>query len=855
MTDPIAGRFRVVRSLGAGGMGEVLLAEDSKLHRNVALKKLSGPAVAGLESRRRVLHEARLAARLNHPRIAGIYDVVESQDGTAFIVMEYVPGESLARRLEKGVLAPEEAIRIGIQVSEGLAAAHAEGVIHRDLKPANINLTPAGMVKILDFGLARVESTRHVDSEASTTSTRTDESGGVVGTTPYMSPEALKGEIADARGDVYSLGVTLFELLTGRRPFQAENRTALIAAIISQETPRASDIDRRIPEDLSGVVARAMARDPAARYPSVEDLLSELQRLGRHRSKVRRVLAGGAVALLALLAGWWAARHPEALRPSAPVANVVAVLPFHSLNPDTVTTYVAAGITDVVGAKLATLPILVVPPGEANRYRAPDRDLDALARELGASLTIDGSVQMYNGQLRVTLKMSRVGSKVLAWTHICDGDLSSVLRLQEEILSVLPEGLVNVGFLHELPDAAARAQLTRQPTRNEDAFADYNQARAFLEREDLPENVPRAIALFETATHKDPAFAQAFGGLGEACFAQYRKTRDAAWARRAGEAMEKALALGPAETGVRYSRASILVGTGALDEAEKELRRVLHERPNHDAAHSLLGDVYDKKARQRDTIREFQAAIRLRPAYWRHHWRLANVFLDYGRLQEARDEALRVTELQPDNPRGYQLLGTVYQTMGKVEDALASYEASLKLAPTAAAYSNIGGKFFDEKDFQRAETYYRRAVEIDPKLPVYHRNLGDVLLELGRKAEARGTYAAGVALADSVLAVNPNDASTLALQALCLAKLNEGESALARIGEALRLTPSSPNVLYKRTAILALLGRQSEALHALEEALAAGLPASFAASDPDLRSISNSEEFKRLVVPNRKEKP
>jgi serine/threonine protein kinase/Flp pilus assembly protein TadD len=843
VTDAVAGRFRILRSLGSGGMGEVFVAEDSTLRRNVALKKFSKQDVIDPESRRRLLHEARAAARLNHPHIASIYDVIDAEDG-AYIVMEYVPGGTLEARVKKGALAPGEVMRLGIQVAQALAAAHAEGVIHRDLKPANISLTPAGTVKILDFGLAWTHDPSRSSANDSTTSTATrplDEPAAIIGTLPYMPPELLQGHGTDARGDIYSLGVTLFELLTGRRPFSGENRIMLVAAITSQRTPRASEVNRSVPQGLSAVVARAMARDPAARYQSAEALKDALQRLTSRWSRVQRWLAGAATAAAVLLFSVWAWQH------RTPGSNVVAVLPFLSLSPDSVASYVAAGITDVIGTNLAMLPIAVVPLQESNKFRAADRDLNVLAKELGASLVIDGSVQKYGEQLRVTLKMLRAGSSVLDWTYICDGDASSVLRLQKEILAVLPDGLTTVGFLSEPPDASTRERLARPPTQHEDAYADYNQARAFLEREDIPENIPRAIALFESAVQKDPGFAQAFGGLGEACFARYRKTRDGAWAEKAMRATERALALDPASTGVRYSRSVILFGTGALDEAEKELERVIEEQPNQDAAHSLLGDVYDKQGRKQEAIRAFQAAIDLRRAYWRHHWRLANVFLNYGRLQEARSEARRVTELQPDNPRGYQLLGTIYQAQGNIDEALKNYDISLKLVPTAAAYSNIGGTFFDGKDYERAAHYYRKAVETDPKLPVYRRNLGDALLEAGKRAEGRETFVSCVTLADSILRVNPHDANTIALQALCLAKADNGDQALVKIAEATRLNPSSPNILYKQTAVLALLGRRSEALQVLEKALGAGLPAAFAAKDPDLRSISDSEEFKRLI--------
>jgi tetratricopeptide (TPR) repeat protein len=368
-----------------------------------------------------------------------------------------------------------------------------------------------------------------------------------------------------------------------------------------------------------------------------------------------------------------------------------------------------------------------------------------------------------------------------------------------------------------------------------------------LERRDVPENIPRAIKLFESASRKDTTFVQALGGLGEAYWAQYRKTRDDAWAQKAREVTEQAVARAPDNMAVRYSLGEILLGIGKLDDAARELSRVIGAQPDNDAAHSLLGGVYDKQGRKSDAIREFRAAIALRPAYWWYHWRLGTFYCNHGYLSEAGVEARRVTELQPDNARGYQLLGTVYQAQGKIDDALKSYELSLKLAPTASAYSNMGSACFDYKDFARAATFYEKAIEIDPKLPAYRRNLGDALLELDQENDARKSYSIAVDLAEDILKINPNDARTIALQALCRAKLDQGENALRTIKRAIHLDPENNYVLYKQSAILALLGRQAESLKALKEALSAGASSLDAVKDPDLRSISGSKEFKRLV--------
>jgi tetratricopeptide (TPR) repeat protein len=508
---------------------------------------------------------------------------------------------------------------------------------------------------------------------------------------------------------------------------------------------------------------------------------------------------------------------------------------------------VAAGLTDIIGTNLATLPISVIPPGKAGRYRTADRDPAVLAEELGASLVLDGSVQKYGDRLRVTIKMLRKGSNKLDWTHTYDGRMASILPLQEEILAGLADGLAATGILEAPPGAADRERLLHRPTENEEAFADYTQARAFLERDDISTNITRAMTLFESAFRKDPRFTQALGGLGEAYWSQYRKTRDRTWADRARETARRAVAMDTTASGTRQSLAVVLIGTGHFDEAAAELARIIRDQPRNDKAHSMLGDVHERRGRQAEAEEEYARAIALRPAYWEYHWQLARASIKRGDLAAAAREAERTIELQPDNPLGHQMLGSIRQTEGKPEEAVLSYERSLQLAPTASAYSNIGGTFFDAKDFGRAAGYYRRAIEIDPRLPVYRRNLGDTLLELGERGEAMSAYAMAVTLADSLLAVNANDANTMALKALCLAKMNRGDEALAAITRARRVNATSPNILYKHATILALIGDGPAAIQALEVALDAGLPATIAAGDPDLRSISGTEEFKRLI--------
>jgi eukaryotic-like serine/threonine-protein kinase len=849
VADSVVNRYRIIDLLDTGGMGQVFLAEDSKLRRKVALKKLSPSLDSNRDVRRRLLHEARAAARINHPRIASIYDVVEINDG-AFIVMEYVPGETLAAKLVSGALPPDQVLGLATQAAEAIAAAHAQGVVHGDLKPANIHVNPEGDLKIIDFGLARM---RHYESSAASndpTSSMNDlgeEPGALAGTLPYMPPEAFEGRPADVRGDVYSLGVTLFELLTGRRPFTGDSRLALVHAISTQPTPRAAEIDARVPEPLSAVVSRAMARSPADRHQTAAELLDDLRRIGKGKSKAATIVTVATTLVASVLVAFLVTNRDWKSREIVTAANVVAVLPFLSISPDSNALYIASGMSDVVSTNLASLPLAVVPSGQTARYGKPDREIAVLTRELGASMVVDGSVQQYGNQLRVTVRLIRAGSGKLDWSRTFDGDVSAILALQEDVLVGLADGLKTTGFLDE-NEAASRKRLARLPTSDEVAYADYIQARSFLDRKDVAENILRAIRLFDSAGQRDTTFVQALGGLGEAYWAQYRKTRELNWAEKAVDATRTAAARQPDNMMIRYSLAVILEGTGKYDEARVELSRIVAAQRDNDGAHSLLGGVYDKLGRKEDALREFRTAVALRPAYWWHHWRLGTFYFNNSRLDEGVAAAKRVTELQPDNARGFQLLGVVYQAQGRIAEALEAYQACLRISPTGSAYSNIGGIHFDQRDYPRAIEFYQKAVETDPRLPVYRRNLGDALFESGRRETAIEQYMRAIELSGDILKVNAGDTNTMSLLALCLAKAGRPDSSLKMIGEAVRLTPSSNYVLYKQSAIYALLDRKTEALQTLKSALAAGASPREAAKDPDLKSIADTREFKALVT-------
>ena len=866
------GPYRIIEALGSGANGEVYLAEDVRLGRKVAVKTLSAlDSKQMADAQRWVLREARAAARLNHPHIASVYDVIESPQG-AHIVMEYVRGETLAARLRTGPLPAGEVLAIAIQLTDALAEAHGMGVVHRDLKPANVVLTPKGDVKILDFGLAQV---RPVEPGSTPVRSSRDFTldGRQVGTPPYMPPEHLMGDPVDARGDLYSLGVMLYELLTGRRPFRGPDAMALTMAILTEPTPRASGSNGAVPPALDAIVFRAMSRLPQERYGSAAEMGEDLRRAAaghelaarphdavtdaptasRRRALPGRLtrpwravpLAGLGLLVTVAVYGALSRGRFNVVGPSVAEPPVVAVLPLAGLGTDAQDESLATGIADSLISSLYRIGGLTVVSRQATLpYRNTKHDLEKIAHDLGATMLVDGTVQRSGDRVRLTLSLLRRGSNRVVWSKPYEATLGGIFGLQ----STAAEELAEAMRLDLSP--RQRQLIEKRPTESVDAYAEYAQAKSFLERPDVAGNVERATRLLEAATEKDPKFAEAHATLGEAYLKRYATTHDLAWAMKARDSVTEALRLAPDDPKVRYSLAVVARATGKTDEAIDELRHALEMQPQSPEVHALLGQLLAGRGRLEEGIAEIRKAIALHPNYWSHYHELAVVQLNAGRYSDALLTAQRETELQPDNSRAFQLLGTIYHAMGDRPRAIANYREAIKLGPSARAYTNLGVIHYAEHRYAEAASAFDAAARLEPNA-VKFRNLGDAYQMLGRREEARGAYRKAVQMSEDELRNNPKDAATMAWLAVYQAKLSDCVSAARSSGSALSVSPAVADVLYSRAVVNALCGRPDEALAALRQALAKGYSAEFAKNDDDLATLRQRPGYEQLVLGTR----
>ncbi len=838
MNGTTIGPYKLVRELGRGGMGTVVLAEDLRLGRRVALKTVSGAQAGTPAGRAQLLAEARAAAAIAHPAIAAVHDVVE-HDGDIAIVFEYVEGQTLAARLESGPLPEDEAVRVGGLVADALAAAHGHGVLHRDLKPSNIMLAPGGVVKILDFGIARVRPTDAAAAEG-------DE--GFMGTPGYVAPEQWVGTSVDPRSDLYALGVVIFEMLTGRRPFPEREPLTLALASIDRIALRVSSVKPGVTPGLDKLVARLLAADPSLRPPHARVVADELRALltpaaaSVSPSRWRVALVAGIVAFGVAGAAWVLSR-PEPLDAQSPV---IAVLPLANATGATANDYLAAGVADSLVTSLASLPTVTVlsrsTVDDALTRRTKPGDV---AREVGATFVVDGSVQATGTELRIGVSLIRQDGSV-AWSDAVQGAASGVFEMQARLAAALG------GALSLQMSPADRQRLGTPPTSNPAALDAYWRGRALLERRDTPGNLQRSVVAFNEALRQDARFPEAMGALAEAYWELYQSTNERQWADLAVQTGRNALVVAPGQPSVRLALARTLVDSGRNAEAIDELQRTLVMQPANDEALRQLGRALSKSGRLEEAIAEWRKAVAVRPNNWQVLADMGLALFQSARYDEAETVYRQLVDLQPDNASGFHMLGTIQQMRGGNDDAaLALYEQAIAIRPVAQAFSNMGVLLHRRGDFAKAVTAFTRALEERQNSAATHRNLGDSLLQLGRTAEAKAAFRRAADLAEAARVVNPTDVQNLASLAVYLQKAGEDDLARQRLDDAVRRAPDDPQVWHRAALVHALAARHDPALEALGRAVSLGYSRADAAKDDEFAALRASPRFQAIVGPAR----
>ena len=764
-------------------MGEVYRGEDTRLGRSVALKFLPPSLKSDPESRARLLNEARAASMLRSPNIAVTYDIGE-EAGADFIVMEFVDGELLSSRVAKGPLPPREVVDIGLQVADALDEAHARGIVHRDIKSGNLMRTERGLIKVLDFGLAKFLAN---GSAREMTQAQMTMAGMVVGTVSYMAPEQALGRPVDHRADLFSLGVVLFELLTGRMPFEGAATTEIVDRILHETPPPPSRYAPHLPGALDAVVARALEKNPDFRYQHARDMARDLRQIADDMDSAgprttSRVTAGVA---------------------PGPIENSVAVMTFSNITREPADDWIGTGIAETVSSDLKNIHGLTI-IGRARIYDAlrnlsTDAHLkDSLAidigRRLGATWVVVGGYQRIGSMVRITSNFVDVATGAVRRTVKVDGGIDDIFALQDKIVFELSQGLNLVLERTEIAD------IERQETRSVAAYESY--ARGLMNlRQATRDSIDRAIAAFQDATRHDPEYARAWAALGGAYGLKGDFLSIPDMVHQSIETERRALSIDPELGDARMWLGASLLRIGRTDEAITEIQEALRLDPDNGQAYQGLARAYwvgrgDFKA----AIPLFERAITLNPEAGYSYLQLALLLAWEGQLDRAEDICRRAVDLQEQYISGnlglqivgaHSRLGYVHYLRGNYDEALREYEREL-------AFVGAGDHALRD----------RTQLELNIKI-------GAVYLRQERRDEAERRFGRALKSFDSRVANGADD----------------------------------PFTRYYVACLHALRGESDRALESLERVakIYPRLTAARARVDVDLESLRNEPRFRALI--------
>jgi eukaryotic-like serine/threonine-protein kinase len=671
------GPYDIVAPLGAGGMGEVYRAKDSRLGREVALKVVPEAFASDPARLARFEREARTVAGLNHPNIVVLYSV-EEERGVRFLTMELVEGQGLDRLVSGGALPLPRVLDLGIALAEALAAAHERGVVHRDLKPANVMVTREGRLKVLDFGLAKLEpaDAELAATQAATLMTPLSTPGRVVGTVPYMAPEQVRGDAVDARTDLFALGIILYELASGRRPFTGGTPADVSSSILRDTPPSLASLRRDLPADLERIVERCLEKEPRARFQTALDVCNELRRLQQSSASGAQAAAGGR------RRGDAAERGAEA-GPARETIPSLAVLPLENVSHDPAQDYFADGMTDALISELARLKALrVISRTSAMKYKSVQRALPEIARELNVGSILEGSALLVGRKVRVTVRLVSAKTDELLWADRYDGEIEDVLDLQSRIAETVAKEIAVQMTPREVQRLA-----TRRPV-NPEAHVEYLKGRHSAEATS-PQAIELSLRHFQRALELDPNYAAAWAGIAHCHIV--RAARGMAPAAEAGAqahaAAMKAIGLDDSLAEAHAALGEVAMQERDLPRAIQALQRAVELNPGIARVYTVLGRLYHCVERHREAQEMMLKALSLDPLSMIIHTAVGDAYYyarDYARSLPYYRKAI---ELDPRFDGAHTDLARTLEALGEFDEARREYEEGRRLAGGVAGPS------------------------------------------------------------------------------------------------------------------------------------------------------------------------
>lgn len=848
----VSNRFRLGKRLGAGGMGEVCVAEDSLLRRRVALKRVAPRLRNDPNYRRRLLKEARQASSLNHPNIAQIHDIVEEGD-EAFLVMEYVEGESLRHRMTRA-WDTKDIIRIAMQCAEALDAAHRRHILHGDIKPENIMLTPEENVKILDFGLAK---NLPVAGAINDTETLEDVDSAFEGTPSYMAPEILKALGADERADIFSLGVVLYEILNGSNPFKADTLAETIDRILHFRPEPLPTFGSQTLQQLQAIAQRMLAKDRSQRYANASEMLGDLRSITEVESqctkKQKRSILWTSVALavmaalmtmLSLSQGDVLRRaRDRLLRPDVPAKMELAVLPVSVEGGDPEATAFAHGLIDTLTGRLGQLTeqrsLDIIPASEIAAKRVDS--IENARQEFGANVVLRVSIHRSGDMVRISPVLLDARTHRQLRARVITDSMTNPFALEDRVADVVVQEL----GLELAPQEEQILQL--RGTDKADAYQFYLQGIGYLRQIEKPENIDTSITLLQRALQRDTGFGSAYAGLGEAYWAKYERLRDAKWIGEAIGMCKRAATAGNAGVDGDVCLGMVFNGQGKYEQGVQYYQEALDIDKGNELAYAGLAAAYEGLDQRKEAEETLKKLAQI-PASARSGYNLLGGFYHrQGRDLEAVQMFKNYIALAPDAFVGYYNLGAIYATLGRYAEAIEELDRSIKIRPTAEGYTNLGTAYFDLGQYDRAISTFEQAVKLDDRRYDYWGNLADAYYWTpGRQEQAPLAYRTAIVLAEKTLKVNPHDAYAALYVAEYHAMLGEVKPAKNYLQRAQQKMGESAEFKFNAAIVFAQLGENDRSLAVLQEALAAGYPAEQIDVTPNFAKLRTSRRFQEL---------
>ena len=857
--------YKILRKLGEGGMGEVFLARDTELDRDVALKVLRSETATQQDRLLRFRREAKAVAALNHPYIVTIYSV-EAVDDTHFLTMEYVDGPTLAELTPKNGFTLEKFFDFAIPLAEALTAAHEHGIVHRDLKPSNVMVDRSGRVRVLDFGLAKLmesrsQPTQTVDTKGLTDTLTAD--GRIVGTTPFMSPEQLKGQPLDARSDIFALGVVLYMMATGNHPFTRDSSAEVISAILTEEPPRVSEFKPALPRHLGRMIRHCLEKDPSHRFQTALDVRNELVELReevargeapsdsesiypvppKDRRTLRPWVIGTAVVLAVLLGSLVLVRW---VRRPATALQSVAVMPFANLTGDPAKEHVGMALSAGLISKLRQIPgVQLASRSEAWSYLDAGLSATELGAELGIGGVIDGELQETDPLIRASVSLTDAYTGFVLWSESYAVDPDGLFELQDQIA----RGLAT--FLSIPLSVEDRERLAKNPTGSVQAYDYYVEGQRLLDLIENPDSPDLAAENFKQALRIDPEFGLAHVGLSEALWRVYHRDFDQSALEDAVRSAEEAVRIDPNLPEAQLAVARVYRSTGRSSNSIEELSAVLARHPKPDEALRELAISYEVVGDLDQAEEALRGATALAPENWLNWNTLGMTLASHGKYPEAREAFERTLELAPSGATlPYENLATIDLAEGRIDDAIEAYEKIPGPIRDGRLATNIGTAYFfsDRADkWQKVEEYYRLAVQLRPRDAINRANLGDLYAQLERSGEARESYRIARDLTEEELAQTPQDLELRSRMALYSAKAQDCDTALEGTAPPVDADQDTARLAHRRGYIFALCDRSDKAIQALRQAIALGESPEIIRQEREFQELRKHPDFVALV--------